>query len=48
VTTILTRGEGKETTSLDIARKMKQQGFDLATIQQITGININKLNDLKE
>jgi len=40
--------QGKETTSLDIARKMKQQGFDLATIQQITGININKLNNLKE
>ena len=39
--------QGKETTSLDIARKMKQQGFALATIQQITGININKLNDLK-
>jgi len=40
--------QGKETTSIDIARKMKQQGFDLATIHQITGININKLNNLKE
>jgi len=42
------REEGFEKSTIIMAIKMEKEGFDSAIIKKITGIDINKLNNLKE
>ncbi len=37
----------KEERSVEIARKMKEKGFDIQTIQELTGLSQEELNELK-
>lgn len=38
--------QGSTSTKIEIARKMKSQGFDVNTIHQITELSIDEINNL--